>query len=185
MTERTKRGWIERALETCMFQSRWLMAPIYLGLILTLPMLLGLFVRDLLELLPKLLLPTPEEIILGVLTLIELSLVANLVIIMVFSGYENFVSKIDTGDSEDRPSWMGHLDFSGLKMKLIGSIVAISIITLLRAFMVASQANGPIDTLRLRWLLLLHLSFLVSGCLFAAMDWVACRANVTVPGKDR
>ena len=181
MTERTQRGWIERALETCMFQSRWLMAPFYLGLILTLPLLLAAFARDFLHLAPKLMAPPPEEIILGVLTLIELSLVANLVIIIVFSGYENFVSKIDTGDSEDRPSWMGRLDFSGLKMKLIGSIVAISIISLLRAFMVASQEGGAIDTVRLRWLLLLHLSFLISGCLFAVMDWVACRANVRPP----
>ena len=96
---------------------------------------------------------------------------------MIFSGYENFISKIDTGDSEDRPSWMGTLDFSGLKMKLIGSIVAISAISLLRAFMSLTEQDIPLDEARVRWLVILHLTFIVSGVLFAAMDWIAARSE--------
>jgi uncharacterized protein (TIGR00645 family) len=99
------------------------------------------------------------------------------VVIVIFSGYENFVSKINTENAEDRPSWMGTLDFSGLKMKLIGSIVAISAISLLRAFMTLTEAGTPLDEPRLRWMLMLHLTFVVSGVLFAAMDWVGNRAE--------
>ena len=115
-------------------------------------------------------------------SLIDLSLALNLVPIVVFSGYENFVSRIDTGDSEDRPQWMGTLDFSGMKMKLIGSIVAISAISLLRAFMTLTSGDAPLDEARLRWMVILHLTFIASGVLFAAMDWIAA---LTDAGKEK
>lgn len=165
---------VETCLETILFRSRWLLAPFYLGLILTLVMLLITFLRDMGEVIPNMFNLDAEEVILQVLTLIDLSLAGNLVIIVVFSGYENFVSKIDaaSGD-EDRPSWMGTLDFSGLKMKLIGSIVAISVISLLRAFMSVLEAHGRFDHEKLLWLIILHLTFLASGVFFALMDWIA------------
>jgi uncharacterized protein (TIGR00645 family) len=168
---------VERVLESLLFHSRWLLAPFYLGLVLALLMLLSAFVGELWHVLPGLLQASPEEVILAVLALIDLSLAGNLVVIVIFSGYENFVSKIDTEDSEDRPSWMGTLDFSGLKMKLIGSIVAISAISLLRAFMTLTETGVPFDVTRVRWLVILHLTFVVSGLLFAAMDWVADRSH--------
>ena len=168
---------VERLLENLLFHSRWLLAPFYLGLVLALLMLLSAFIGELWHVLPGLLHATAEEIILAVLALIDLSLAGNLVVIVIFSGYENFVSKIDTENSEDRPSWMGTLDFSGLKMKLIGSIVAISAISLLRAFMTLTETDVPFDAARIRWLVILHLTFVVSGLLFAAMDWVADRAH--------
>ncbi len=164
---------VEILLERIVFRSRWLLAPFYLGLVLSLAMLLVAFIGDLAHVLPNLLSMGPEEIILAVLTLIDLSLAGNLVVIVMFSGYENFVSKIDTGTSEDRPDWMGTLDFSGLKMKLIGSIVAISAISLLRAFMKLTEPGVVMDETRIRWLVILHVTFVVSGLLFAAMDWVA------------
>lgn len=168
---------LEKLLEGVLFNSRWLLAPFYIGLVVSLAMLLVAFIGDLVHILPNLLQASPEEIILSVLTLIDLSLAGNLVVIVMFSGYENFVSKIDTGASEDRPSWMGTLDFSGLKMKLIGSIVAISAISLLRAFMTLSEPGSAFDDVRIRWLVILHLTFVVSGLLFAAMDWVAVKAE--------
>lgn len=168
---------IERILETILFQSRWLVAPFYLGLVLALILLLVTFFNDIYEYLLHFSLE-PEAVILAVLSLIDLSLAGNLVVIVIFSGYENFVSKIDTKDSEDRPSWMGKLDFSGLKMKLIGSIVAISVISLLRAFMRLSQAGGHMDNTTLAWLVGLHLTFLVSGVLFAFMDWIATKTEI-------
>jgi len=167
----------ERLLEALLFHSRWLLAPFYLGLVLALVMLLSAFVGELWHALQGLSDATPEEVILAVLSLIDLSLAGNLVVIVIFSGYENFVSKIDTEGSEDRPTWMGTLDFSGLKMKLIGSIVAISAISLLRAFMTLTETDVPFDGERVRWLVILHLTFVVSGLLFAAMDWVADRAH--------
>ncbi len=172
-----QRNALERILESLLFNSRWLLAPFYVGLVISLIMLLVAFIGDLVHLVPNLLNASPEDIILGVLTLIDLSLAGNLVVIVMFSGYENFVSKIDTGHSEDRPSWMGTLDFSGLKMKLIGSIVAISAISLLRAFMTLTEAGSVLDEVRIRWLVILHLTFVGSGLLFAAMDWVAAQSE--------
>jgi len=163
---------LERVLENGLFMSRWLMAPFYVGLVLALAMLLMVFVEELVTALPHILQASSEDIILTVLTLIDLSLAGNLVLIVIFSGYENFVSKIDVEGHEDRPSWMGTLDFSGLKIKLIGSIVAISAISLLRAFMTLTQGT-QVDEVRIFWLVVLHLTFVTSGVLFAAMDWVA------------
>jgi uncharacterized protein (TIGR00645 family) len=163
---------IERLLEGTMFRSRWILAPFYVGLAASLFLLLYRFGVELVQAFQNVPTLTSEQTTLAVLSLIDLSLAANLVLIIVFAGYENFVSKIDTGDSEDRPSWMGTLDYSGLKIKLIGSIVAISAISLLRAFMSLTQPNSPFDTVRLQWLVGLHLTFVVSGVLFALMDWL-------------
>jgi len=175
-----QRNLIEAALEQALFKSRWLLAPFYLGLVVSLAMLLAAFVAELLHALPNALRlneTDPEQVILATLGLIDLSLAGNLVVIVIFSGYENFVSKINTENAEDRPSWMGTLDFSGLKMKLIGSIVAISAISLLRAFMTLTEQDQPLDEPRLRWMVILHLTFVVSGLLFAAMDWIGNRAE--------
>jgi uncharacterized protein (TIGR00645 family) len=125
-----QRNLLERALEQSLFKSRWLLAPFYLGLVLSLVMLLAAFVAELVHALPdalKISETDPERVILATLGLIDLSLAGNLVVIVIFSGYENFVSKINTENAEDRPSWMGTLDFSGLKMKLIGSRCANSV----------------------------------------------------------
>jgi uncharacterized protein (TIGR00645 family) len=166
------RSAVERTLENGLFLSRWLMAPFYVGLVVALGILLVVFVEELMEAMPHVVGGGAEQAILTVLTLIDLSLAANLVLIVIFSGYENFVSKINIEGHEDRPSWMGTLDFSGLKIKLVGSIVAISAISLLRAFMTIVQEN-TVDEVRVFWLVVLHLTFVGSGLLFALMDWVA------------
>ncbi len=101
--------------------------------------------------------------------LVDLSLVGNLLLMVVFAGYENFVSKIDVKDHEDRPEWMGKLDFSGLKIKLIASIVAISGIELLKSFV---EINSISDR-ELMWKVGIHLTFVVSGVLLAWMDKIA------------
>ena len=175
-----QRNVIEKALEETLFKSRWLLAPFYLGLVLSLLALLGAFVGELAHVAPQILHPLeidPEQVILAALSLIDLSLAGNLVVIVIFSGYENFVSKINTENAEDRPGWMGTLDFSGLKMKLIGSIVAICAISLLRAFMTLTDQATPLDAPRLHWMIILHLTFVGSGLLFAAMDYVGNRAE--------
>lgn len=176
------RGSGEKILETILFGSRWILAPVYIGLVISLLMLLTAFVTEIVHTLPHLVGMKTETVILTVLSLIDLSLALNLVLIVVFSGYENFVSKIDTGNSEDRPQWMGTLDFSGMKMKLIGSIVAISAISLLRAFMAISASDAPFDTERMHWMIILHMTFIISGVLFAVMDWISA---LTDAGKER
>lgn len=163
---------IIRALEALIYASRWLMAPFYLGLIGVLGALLVKFSFEVCRLLPQTLIVSDTEIILLVLSLVDLTLVASLVLMMVFSGYENFVSRIDTGDNQ-RPAWMGTLDFSGLKLKLIASIVAISGIDLLKAYM-----NIPtISAQDLMWKTIVHMVFVVSGVLLALMDYITERAK--------
>lgn len=174
-----QRQGLEYLLESFLFGARWLIAPFYLGLVVALVMLLGSFCFELYQGLIVHFSLDPESVILLVLSLIDLSLAANLVIIVVFSGYENFVSKIDTHGNVDRPDWMGTLDFSGLKMKLIGSIVAISVISLLRAFMELAKNGGELDQPKLAWLIGLHLTFLASGVLFAFMDWIGSKTEET------
>ena len=188
MAEQTSsrpRNAVEHGLEMLMFGSRWLMAPFYLGLILSLGMLLVVFGYELLHgIVPAL--TDPEEAIMLALSLIDLSLAGNLLLIVIFSGYENFVSKIDTGDHVDRPQWMGTVDFSGMKLKLIGSIVAISAISLLRSFMTLAQAgreaaasgrHAETDYDQLMWMLILHAVFVLSGVLFALTDLIAARTE--------
>ena len=172
----------ERWLEEGLFQSRWLMAPFYVGLVVALAGLVIVFFNEAMHELAHIFTMSPEQAILMVLSLIDLSLAGNLLLIVIFSGYENFVSKIDTANHEDRPSWMGTVDFSGLKMKLIASIVAISAISLLRAFMSLAASDAPLDEPRLKWMIFLHLTFIVSGVLFALMDWVAALTDIN---KDK
>lgn len=161
----------ERALETGLFRARWLMAPFYVGLVIGLLALLVVFTNEAIHEFAGVLTMTPEQAILMALSLIDLSLAGNLLLIVIFSGYENFVSKIDTGDDGDRPSWMGTVDFSGLKMKLIASIVAISAIALLKAFMKLTEGDAVTDR-TLGWMVGIHLTFVVSGVLLAVMDWL-------------
>jgi uncharacterized protein (TIGR00645 family) len=168
--------WLERGL----FASRWLMAPFYVGLVVALAALMVVFFLELAHGLPAVLTAKPEAAILLALSLIDLSLAANLLVIVILSGYENFVSKIDTASHEDRPEWMGSVDYSGMKMKLIASIVAISAIALLKAFLHVSDFDSPpqpLDEARLMWLVIVHLAFVVSGLLLALMDYVNSKAS--------
>jgi uncharacterized protein (TIGR00645 family) len=125
-----------------------------------------------------------EGAILLALSLIDLSLTGNLLLIVMFSGYENFVSKIHIADHEDRPSWMGTVDFAGIKLKLIASIVAISGIALLRAFLTLDDSGTPVDNHRIGWLVAIHLTFVVSGILMAAMDWITSKTEEHVPPRS-
>ncbi|HXH64750.1 MAG TPA: TIGR00645 family protein [Mariprofundaceae bacterium] len=165
---------IENALESLVFRGRWLLAPMYLGLVGGLALLLVKFAQEFAHIVLHVFTAPEREIVLSLLALIDITLVASLLVIVIFSGYENFVSKIDVGNHEDRPSWMGKVDFSGLKIKLIGSIVAISAIDLLKAFMNLSTPDAhPLSDRQMGWMLAIHGTFIVSGVLFALMDRLA------------
>lgn len=164
---------MERMLERFIFASRWVLAPFYLGLVVALAMLLVKFAQELLHVAPAVVEMSETAVILAILTLIDLSLAGNLLLMVIFAGYENFVSKIDTGDSEDRPDWMGKVDFSGLKLKLIASIVAISGIHLLRTFMNVAETSDR----EIQWMLIIHGTFVASGVLLAWMDLMVEKAH--------
>ena len=173
-----KKPILERALERGLFMSRWLMAPFYVGLIGALIALMVVFFQELAHQIPTLwdgVGMSADGAIMLALSLIDLSLAGNLIVIVIFSGYENFVSRIDTGIHEDRPDWMGTVDFSGLKMKLIASIVAISAIALLKAFLRLTEDGAVLDQTRLMWMAIIHVVFVVSGVLMALMDWITSK----------
>ncbi len=165
---------MENLIEGLMFRSRWVLAPMYLGLVGGLLCLLVKFVQEFFHIFMHII-DTPErDVVLSILALVDITLVANLLIMVIFSGYENFVSKIDVADHEDRPDWMGKVDYSGLKLKLIGSIVAISSIDLLKAFMhQADPAAVQLSNTQVGWMVGIHITFIVSGVLFALMDKIA------------
>ncbi len=171
---------IEESFERGLFSSRWLMAPMYFGLVICLAMLTVVFLRELLYYMPQVLSMSADKSILVVLTLIDLTLAANLLLIVLFSGYENFVSKLDLEGEEDKPDWMGTVDFQGLKMKLIASIVAISGIHLLKRFMEIGvpTADEIFGDRELFWLITLHMTFIVSGVLLAIMDYLSACAKL-------
>jgi uncharacterized protein (TIGR00645 family) len=163
---------LERYLEKMIFNSRWILAPFYLGLVLGIILLFIKFVQKLWYMFADIIVASEASVIVDILVLVDISLVASLLLIIIFSGYEIFVSKIDTGTHDDRPSWMGKVDFSGLKLKVIGAIVAISAIDLLKSFMDITSKMGEVDADKLMWKVIIHMTFVISGLLFAIMDKV-------------
>lgn len=161
----------EQLLERAIFASRWILAPFFVGLIVAMLVLLVKFGKELGRLLMGTLGLYQHDAIISILTLVDTALIAVLLLIIIFSGYENFVSKLSIGEHEDRPAWMGKIGFSDLKMKLIGAIVAISAVELLKAFLVSETLTST----QIAWKLAIHLTFVVSGLLFAASDWISER----------
>ncbi len=162
------------ALEQVLFSSRWLLSPLYLGLVAVLVLVLVRFGFEFVSTVQHVFANESKTFILDVLALLDIVLLANLILIVIFAGYENFVSKIDAAhESEDRPHWMGTIDFSGLKLKLIGSLVAISVIELLKDFIGLGEGHKVDNSLI--WRVIIHLVFVVSGVMFALMDAIAAR----------
>lgn len=160
-------NWIEGAF----FSTRWLLAPFFFGLIFAILALLVKFSSTLYQLVINVFDTEPAEVITSTLTLVDTALLAGLLLIVAFSGYENFVSKLGVDEHEDRPFWMGKVGFSGLKMKLISAIVAISAVELLKDFIKLAE-NG---TEMLLWKVVIHMTFVLSGVLFALTDYIARR----------
>jgi len=172
---------IEGVIETVIFQSRWLLAPLYLGLVCTLLVLMVKFIDKLFKLAMITFSASSTELIIHVLGLIDVVLIANLLLIIIFSGYENFVSKIDAVKGHiDRPDWMGKVDYTALKLKVIGSIVAISSIELLKVFI--NIHNIPQSDAM--WQVIIHLTFVVSGVLFALMERILHPPHLALAHAD-
>ena len=165
---------IENTLESSMFASRWFMAPVYVVLSLSLAIIMLKVVQEFIHNLSMFYDMDIRSLLLFVLHILDMALIGNLVLMILFAGYENFVSKIGAAEgSEDKPSWMGKVDFSGLKLKLIGSIVAISGINLLEAFMSLKDHTDR----EIQWQVIIHIVFVVSGVLLALMDYIASKTK--------
>ncbi|MGL5327261.1 MAG: TIGR00645 family protein [Aeromonas sp.] len=152
--------------ERLMYASRWIMAPIYLGLSLILLALGVKFFQEILHILPNILEMKEVDLVLTALSLIDITLVGGLIVMVMFSGYENFVSRLDVGDEGDKLVWLGKLDAGSLKNKVAASIVAISSIHLLKVFMNAE--NLPND--KIKWYLLIHITFVLSAFAMGYLD---------------
>ncbi len=164
---------IESGLESTIFMSRWLLAPFYLGLVLGIILLFVKFAQEAWHLTSVVLVSSESDIIIGILALIDMSLVGSLLLMVIFSGYEIFVSKIHITNHEDKPEWMGKVDFSGLKLKVIGAIVAISAIDLLKTFMNIPGDLTDQQMNTLMWKVIIHMAFVFSGLIFALTDKIA------------
>ncbi len=157
---------MEKQLEKLMYASRWLMAPIYLGLSLVLIALGIKFFQEIFHLLPNIIATKEADLILVVLSLIDIALVGGLIVMVMFSGYENFVSRLDIDESSEKLNWLGKVDSGSLKNKVAASIVAISSIHLLKIFM----DTPNIDNDKIMWYLLIHITFVLSAFVMGYLD---------------
>jgi uncharacterized protein (TIGR00645 family) len=157
---------MERTFESILYASRWILAPIYLGLSITL-LLLGIkFFEEALHAVPAVLGMSESDLVLLTLSLVDIALVGGLLVMVMFSGYENFVSRIDVSEDTEKLSWLGKLDSGSLKQKVAASIVAISSIHLLKAFMEAQNISND----KLMWYVIIHLTFVLSALGMALVD---------------
>ncbi len=159
---------MEKILERTMYASRWLLAPIYFGLSLALLALGIKFFQELIHTAPHILEITEADMVLKLLALIDLALVGGLLVMVMLSSYENFVSRLDIDEGAEKLSWLGKMDAASLKNKVASSIVAISSIHLLRIFMEAHQ----IDNTKLLWYVIIHLTFVASAVAMGMLDKV-------------
>lgn len=157
---------LEQIVELGLYRSRWLLVPIYVGLSILLIFMSVVFVSDLIELVPLLLELSEKDAILAALSLIDLALISSLLVMVIISGYENFVSRLDLDQSDERLAWVGKLDAGTLKLKVAYSIVAISSIHLLKSFMNVEQTEND----KLLWLVIIHLTFVVSALVMAFIE---------------
>lgn len=157
---------MEKVFETIMYRSRWILAPIYLGLSLAVLALGIKFFQELIHLLLHVMELDEAKIVLVVLTLIDIAMVGGLLVMVMFSGYENFVSRLDIEEGSEKLSWLGKMDSTSLKAKIAASIVAISSIHLLKVFMDAEQ----VDNDKLLWFVILHLTFVASAFAMGYLD---------------
>ncbi|AIS19496.1 hypothetical protein AHFPHNDE_03543 [Pseudomonas sp. MM227] len=157
---------MERFIEKTMYASRWLLAPIYVGLSLGLLALALKFFQEIFHVLPNIFAMAESEVILVLLSLIDMALVGGLLVMVMISGYENFVSQLDIEEGVEKLSWLGKMDSSSLKMKVAASIVAISSIHLLRVFMDAKN----IEPQYLMWYVIIHMTFVISAFAMGYLD---------------
>ena len=157
---------MERFLENAMYASRWLLAPVYFGLSLGLIALTIKFFQEIFHILPHIFSVSESDMILTLLSLVDMTLVGGLLVLVMFSGYENFVSQLDINEGKEKLSWLGKMDATSLKNKVAASIVAISSIHLLRVFMDAK--NVPDN--KLMWYVIIHLTFVLSAFVMGYLD---------------
>jgi uncharacterized protein (TIGR00645 family) len=156
----------EKIIERVLYASRWILAPMYLGLSLALLALAIKFFQEILHVLPHIFDTAETDLVLTTLSLIDMTLVGGLIVMVMFSGYENSVSQLDIGEDSEKLGWLGKVDTTSLKNKVAASIVAISSIHLLKVFMNASNVEND----KLMWFVIIHLTFVLSAFAMGYLD---------------
>ncbi len=157
---------MERLIEQLMYRSRWLLAPIYLGLSVALVALAVKFFQEAWHLIVHILTISEADLVLVTLSLIDMAMVGGLLVMVMMSGYENFVSALDVDGDQEKLAWLGKMDASSLKLKVAASIVAISSIHLLKIFMNAENTDND----KLMWYTLIHITFVLSAFAMGYLD---------------
>jgi len=169
---------LELAIESIILASRWLLVVFYLGLGVALAIYCVSFVKKLLEFVTQVMVLDDTATILKMLGLIDAALVASLVVMVIISGYENFVSRFDQHDGEVH--WLGTIDVGSLKIKVASTIVAISSIHLLQVFL----NSATYTTQQLMWLTIMHMAFVFSALLLAYIDRLTGLTKIGKKGSD-
>jgi uncharacterized protein (TIGR00645 family) len=157
---------VESLVEKTLFASRWLLCPLYIGLGFLLLLFTIHFFRELVDITIHAFSVSEQDLVVEAMTLIDLALAGGLIVMIMLSGYENYISKLDIVDAEKSISWLGKLDTGTLKLKVSATIVTISAVQLLKAYLeINAIAND-----KLLWLVVIHLTFVVSALLLTVMD---------------
>jgi uncharacterized protein (TIGR00645 family) len=164
--ENTKLRKTEIALERIFFSSRWIAAPVYFGLTASLIVLAIKFFKTTYQLVFIESMKEIDDIVTVILTLLDMTMVMSMVLIVMFAGYENFVSKLDVNDHPDYPRWMTRVTFGDIKLKILASIVVMSAIHLLSDYYKIDELSDR----KLIWSIVFHVVFLFSALLMALMD---------------
>ena len=168
---------LERAFELWLFRARWLLAPVYAGMALALVGLVAVFGIELKHAAEELFSTHPKYTLVTIIQLVDVSLAASLVLVVVLSGYRNFISEGRPDDPGRAPQWLGAIDFAGLKLKLMSSLIAISGVALLKAFVQLTDDEGGPAPDRLAWMIGIHMTFVVSALLLALTDLLSAKSH--------
>jgi uncharacterized protein (TIGR00645 family) len=164
---------IEHVTEYTIFASRWLQAPLYLGLIAAQCVYTYKFLVELFHLISSSPGASELQILLGILSLVDVTMVCNLVAVVIIGGYATFVSKLNVEEHEDKPSWLDHIDPGAIKVKLSSSLIGISSIHLLRAFVDVKD----FDIQKLKWQVIIHLTFIASTIFLSFSEYIMSKKS--------
>lgn len=164
---------IENILEYTIFASRWLQAPLYFGLIVVQGIYTYKFLVELLHIVGDAKMSSELQVLLGILSLVDVTMVANLVAMVIIGGYATFVSKLNLDHHDDKPDWLDHIDPGAIKVKLASSLIGISSIHLLRSFIDIDK----METSKIMWQIIIHMTFIASTVFLALSEYIMSKKN--------
>ncbi|MES2615069.1 MAG: TIGR00645 family protein [Bdellovibrionota bacterium] len=174
MNHKNIRYQFESGIEYIVFASRWLQAPLYLGLIAVQSIYTYKFIVELIHIIGDAYVTTELQLLLGILGLVDVTMVANLVAMVIIGGYATFVSKLNLQDHEDKPDWLDHIDPGTIKVKLSSSLIGISSIHLLRTFIDIKEVNPE----KIKWQVIIHMTFIASTIFLAFSEYIMSKKHL-------